>query len=112
MNMTALLWATGIGTVGQLAMVIAGHSIAFIKDRLFLVLGLAISLIAGAIYAAMTDGGWWDAILGGFVAGGICALIGLVVSFLMRDVPAPVIAFGSLSSAVTGAIGGLVGRLF
>ncbi len=108
----ALFTATAIGTVAQLAMVIAGHFVPFIKEKLFALGGMAISLVAGLIYALMAGGGWGDSLLGGALAGGVCALIGIVVSFLMKDVPAPVIVFGTIGSAVTGAVGGAIGRLF
>ena len=48
----------------------------------------------------------------GAIAGAACALIGIVISYLLGDVTAAVIAFGTLSSAVTGAIGGwLAGQM-
>ena len=50
-------------------------------------------------------------VLGGLMAGGVCALLGILESFYLGDVPAWVIAFGTVSSAVTGAVGGLLGRL-
>jgi len=53
-----------------------------------------------------------SAILGGVLAGGLCALIGIAVSYLLKDVPASLLALGTLSSAVTGAVGGWLGTLF
>ena len=111
MSINALVIATIIGTVLQLIMVIAGHSVPFIKDNLFLVGGLALSLVAGLIYAAMARSGWGDVLLGGAIAGGVCALIGIGVSFYLGDVPAAVLAFGTISSAVAGAVGGAIVRL-
>ncbi len=111
MTGSALLTATAIGTVVQLAMVIAGHFVPLIKNNVFAVGGMAISLVAGLIYAMMAGASWGDSLLGGLVAGGVCALVGIVVSFILRDVPAPVIAFGTAGSAVTGLIGGAIGQL-
>ena len=101
----ALQRATVVGTVLQLAMVLSGHWVAAIA-ALFAVMGMAISLIAGwlAAYWGATRGG--AAARAGAIAGGLCALIGIVVSWALGDVAAAVIAFGTLSSAVTGAIGG------
>jgi hypothetical protein len=45
------------------------------------------------------------------VAGGVCAFVGILVSYLLGDVAAAVLGFGTASSAVTGAIGGLVGKV-
>jgi hypothetical protein len=51
-----------------------------------------------------------DAVTGGTIAGAVCALLGILVSFLLGDVPATLLALGTISSAVTGAIGGAIGR--
>ncbi|MBI1405321.1 MAG: hypothetical protein GC145_04255 [Caulobacter sp.] len=110
MNRTALIRASVIGTGLQLAMIIAGHFIPFIKDNLFAIVGMLISLIAGLLYARAAGGTLVDSLIGGAIAGGVCALIGIVASFALGDVPAMVIAFGTLSSVVTGGIGGAIGK--
>jgi hypothetical protein len=100
--------ATAIGTALQLAMVIAGHFVPAVA-ALFAIGGMAISAVAGALYgrhaAALGDGA-----LGGAIAGGVCALIGIAVSCALGDVDAMVLVFGTLASAVTGLIGGIAGR--
>jgi hypothetical protein len=112
MNARALSVATGIGTVLQLAMVIAGHSNKSIA-ALFAVVGVSISLVAGVIYSASAKGGSTSSLaVGGLLAGGLCALIGIVVSYALGDVPAFVLAAGTGSSAVGGAIGGALGKFF
>lgn len=107
-NSTSLVQATAIGTVVQIGMVVAGHYVPAIANG-FAIGGVAISLAAGALYA------WWasaqargQAALGGAIAGGLCALIGIAVSLALGDVTAIILLFGTLSSAVTGAIGGLI----
>jgi hypothetical protein len=106
-----LVEATLVGTVLQLAMVVTGHSNKTVAG-LFAVMGMTISLLVGLMYAlrARPDRKG-SAALGGAVAGGVCALLGILVSFLLGDVPAAVLGFGTLSSAVTGAVGGFVGQL-
>jgi hypothetical protein len=108
---SALINAILVGTTLQLAMVITGHYNKGIAN-LFAVLGMTISLIAGLLYAlwAKQPSLGADA-LGGLLAGGICALIGIIVSYALRDVQAVIILFGTLSSAITGAIGGAVGHV-
>ncbi|HEX4295965.1 MAG TPA: hypothetical protein VHZ29_17655 [Rhizomicrobium sp.] len=98
------------GTVLQVAMVVAGHFEPFVALHVFALGGMAISLLAGLLYgrAAAAYGG---AALGGAIAGGGCALIGIALSVLMGDTQAMVLAIGTVSSAVTGAIGGALGRL-
>ena len=46
----------------------------------------------------------------GAVAGGVCALIGIGVSRALGDVPTSLLLLGTISSMVTGATGGLIGR--
>jgi hypothetical protein len=95
----------------QLALVVAGHYDPTVA-KLFAVMGMLLSLVAGF------QAGRWSAGLGkagatvsGLVAGAACALIGILESFSLGDVPAWVIAFGPFSSGVTGAIGGFLGRI-
>ena len=111
MSRPALVNATLVGTALQLAMVVGGHFNTGIAN-LFAVLGMTISLVAGLLFALWakqpTVG---SSALGGLLAGGICALLGILVSYFLGDVPAMIIAFGTLSSAVTGAIGGAVGHV-
>ena len=109
MSIRALVIATVIGTVLQTAMVVAGHSNKAVA-KLFAVGGMSLSLVAGVIYATMAGGPTSSAILGGVIAGGVCALMGIAVSYALRDVPASLLALGTASSAVTGAIGGWLGR--
>ncbi len=103
----ALITMTALGTVVQLAMVIAGHYNAFIRENVFAIGGMAISLVFGALWAAKSAGSKGSAFGGGALVGGLCALIGIAVSVAMGDVPAGVLAFGTAGSAVAGGIGGI-----
>jgi len=110
-SMRALLIASAVGTVLQAAMVISGHRNPSIA-KLFAVGGMSLSLVAGAIYAILVGGAaTGSAVLGGVLAGGLCALIGIAISYFLEDVPASLLLLGTLSSAVTGAIGGWLGSL-
>jgi hypothetical protein len=106
LNSRAAFLATLGGTALQLAMVSAGHSNPAIA-ALFAIVGMAISLIAGAAYARIARSAAASAAAtGGAVAGGACALIGILVSYLLGDVSMSVLILGTASSAVAGAIGG------
>jgi hypothetical protein len=52
-----------------------------------------------------------QAVAGGAVAGGGGAVLGILVSYLLGDVPLSVVAIGGSMSTVAGAIGGVIGRL-
>ena len=104
----ALTRATVAGTALQLAMVLGGHWVPAIAAG-FAVGGMAISFLAGGMAAAWALHRGMAAARDGAIAGGVCALIGILVSWLLGDVTAAVIAFGTLSSAITGALGGLAG---
>lgn len=110
LNSRALTVATVAGTVLQLAMVLAGHSNTAIAS-MFAPIGMGISLVAGLIYAFVArQGSAGSVALGGLIAGGLCALIGICVSFALGDVSALILVMGTLSSAAAGAIGGWLGR--
>ena len=107
-TMSAFRNATIIGTLLQLAMVLSGHWIEFIKLNVFAVGGMLISALAGVIYARSARVDRKKSAVQGALVGGLCALIGIVVSFILGDVPAGILVLGTLSSAVTGAIGGAI----
>lgn len=111
MNTRSLVVASLVGTLLQVVMVVAGHSSPAIAG-LFAVGGMGLSLLAGVLYARLarpaTKG---SAAVGGLAAGAICAFLGILVSHLLGDVPGSLLALGTLSSAVTGAIGGVIGQL-
>jgi hypothetical protein len=111
-NRQAVIKATAIGTVAQVLMVMAGHQNPNIS-KLFAVLGMTISLLAGLRYSRIARGGpMVSGLVGGLLAGGICALIGIAISYYLGDVPANILLLGTASSAVTGAIGGGIGQVF
>lgn len=91
-------------------MVLVGHVSEPVKG-LFAFGGMGFSLIAGLVYAYKARAGWGSDIGGGTLAGAICALIGIAISVVLRDVPPSLLALGTVSSAVTGAIGGAAGKL-
>jgi general stress protein CsbA len=109
LNFPALTRSVIVGTILQLAMVIAGHVSPLVAQG-FAVGGMAISAVAGFLYARHGAGPWWRQVAGAAVAGGVCALIGILVSFALGDVTAAILVLGTASSAVTGALGGLVGK--
>lgn len=112
MNTRALTIATVVGLILQVAMVVIGHSNMAIKG-LFAVGGMGFSLVAGVIYGLVAGGGTFGALaLGGALAGGICAFLGILVSHLLGDVPPTLLLLGTLSSVITGAIGGAVSKFF
>ena len=97
-----------IGTVLQLAMVLTGNQVAAVA-ALFGPVGVLISLAVGLLWAREAARGYGHGAGGGAFVGGGCALLGIVVSWLLGDVTASILLLGTVSSAVTGALGGLVG---
>ena len=100
---------TLIGTVLQLLMVITGHFSPAIA-AMFAALGMGISGLAGVLaWRGESPFSWGSAAGRGAIAGGISALIGILVSYFLGDVPAQVLGFGTAASTLTGTIGGLIG---
>jgi hypothetical protein len=110
MNPKALIVATVIGAVAQLAMIIAGHFVPTVREHGFAIGGMLISLLAGAYYVRLAKGGWGSSLLGGGIAGGVCALIGIAPSVALGDVPADILLFGTLGSTLAGFLGGGIGK--
>jgi hypothetical protein len=109
-NMKALQSAMLIGTALQLAMIVAGHYFAWVALNVFMLGGLAISALAGLLYARGAMGGFWGAALGGAIAGVVCALIGIAASVAWGDTLPVILALGTLGSAITGVLGGIAGQ--
>jgi hypothetical protein len=109
LNMKALQTAAMMGTVLQIVMVLAGHFIPYIALHIFMFGGMGISLLAGFLYGR-AGSGYGGASLGGAVAGGVCALIGIAVSVVLHDTMPMILVIGTVGSAVTGLIGGLIGK--
>ncbi len=106
MDRKSLFTATVVGTIAQLVMIGAGHFVPVIKDHVFAIGGMLISLLAGLYYARLARGEWVSSLTGGAVAGGVCALIGILASAALGDVLPIVIVFGTCGSVVAGLIGG------
>ena len=107
--MNQVIRATVIGTAAQVAMVVAGHFVLAVAE-LFAIGGMGISAVAG--WAAMKgQAASLAAAAGqGAGAGAVCAAIGIAVSVALGDVPTSLLAVGTAGSAVTGLIGGVIGR--
>jgi hypothetical protein len=110
LNMKALQTATIVGTVLQLAIIVAGHFSLWVAMNVFMIGGMLISAIAGLLYARSASGAYSGALLGGAIAGGVCALIGIAASVAWGDTPAMILVMGTVGSTVAGIMGGLVGK--
>jgi len=110
MNTKTFARVTLAATAAQVGMVVAGHYSAPIRDNLFALGGMGISLLAGVFYARIARGGWASSLVGGVLSGGVCAFLGIGVSVFLGDVPPSLLAFGTAGSAVAGLIGGAAGK--
>ncbi|WP_310475217.1 hypothetical protein [Sandarakinorhabdus sp.] len=107
--MNKLTRATLIGTIAQIAMVVAGHYVPAVAG-LFAIGGMGLSAIAGWLALKGQPASLTAAAGGGALVGGISAAIGIAVSVALGDVPPSLLLMGTSASAVTGLIGGLIGR--
>jgi hypothetical protein len=107
--MNQLTRATILGTIAQIAMVVAGHYVPAVAN-LFAIGGMGISALAGWAALKGQPASLGAAAGSSALAGGISAAIGIAVSVALGDVPTSLLALGTGSSAVTGLIGGLIGR--
>ena len=93
-----------VGTALQIAMVVVGHFVPPLRAW-WGVGGMLISLVAGCLAAQER---WSETLVAGALAGGVGAFIGILIALLLGDVPAMLLALGTLSSVVAGIIGAAV----
>jgi hypothetical protein len=110
LNIKALQSATIIGTILQLAMIVAGHFSVWVAENVFMIGGMLISAVAGVLYARSAGRGFAGAAIGGAIAGGVCAIIGIAASVLLGDTMPIILALGTTGSAVAGIMGGVIGQ--
>ena len=111
MNRETLILATTIGLILQLIMVVMGYYLPVVREKGFAVGGMLISLIAGVIYVRLAGGDWMTACMGGAIAGGVCAALGIAVSVPLNATPPMILVVGTVASTVTGVIGAAVAKL-
>jgi hypothetical protein len=97
-----------VGTALQIAMVVAGHFVPPLRDW-WGPGGMLISLVVGCLAA---QAGWSETLVAGALAGGVGAFVGILIALLLGDVPALLLALGTLSSVVAGVIGAAVVTFF
>lgn len=113
MDQKALNRSLIVGTIVQLLMITVGH---FVPDLLvgnfFPIVGTSIGAATGALYGLWAKGAnAGQAALGGAVAGGVAGVLGSAASAGLGDVPGATVGIAGVSTLVSGAIGGVVGRL-
>ena len=108
---TILQRALIVGTILQIAMIVLGHFVPFVRIHVFTFGGMMISGIAGYLYAMDYAAGFVRGMIGGAVAGGGCALIGIACSVLLGDTALYQLALGTAISVVTGIAGGFWGQI-
>ena len=84
------------------------HYNAFVLLNLSAVLGVGIPLVVGFLYGRDAESVASGA-LGGVAIGFVGAALGIGIAIAMGDQTLMLLAFGPLSSAVTGAMGGAAG---
>jgi hypothetical protein len=97
-----------VGAALQIAMVVAGHFIPPLRAW-WGVGGMLISLAVGCCAA---QGRWSESLVAGALAGGVGAFVGILIALLLGDVPATLLALGTISSVVAGIIGAAVVTFF
>jgi hypothetical protein len=106
-----VLRAIFVGTVIQVAMVVIGHFVPWVALHVFMFGGMMISATVGYLYAQEVAKGYGRGALGGAIAGGVCALLGIAVSVVLGDTQPNILALGTAISTLTGAVGGVFGQM-
>jgi hypothetical protein len=107
----ALQRAILVGTFLQVVFVLVAHFSAWIEAHALLFAGMMISATVGYLYAQEVAKGYMRGAYGGAIAGGLCAFIGIAVSFLLGDMTGRMLLIRDLVSVLTGAVGGVYGQM-
>ncbi len=99
------------GIVLQLAMVVIGHYVAWVRVNAWEFGTMMISGLAGLFYARDFAQGYARGALGGAIVGGTAGIIGVSAANILGDVRVIVIPFATAVTILTGAIGGLFGQM-
>jgi len=97
-----------IALVLQILMVLGGHFNQTILS-LSAVLGVGIPLVIGAWFGTSAALDYKAAAGGGLMIGLVGAVVGILIAIMLGDAQWVLLAFGPLSSAVTGVLGALIG---
>jgi general stress protein CsbA len=103
--------ATFVGLVLQIVLYALGHYSGWVEANVVGFGGMMISASAGYLYAMDRGRGWFPSATGGAIAGGICGLIGIVLSVILGDTQQSFIAIGATISVFVGAVGGVFGQM-
>jgi len=114
MNSQVFTRSAIISTILQVIMVLVNHYAPNLAGPMLAPIGgTGIGAAAGVIYGLMAKGGTMGQnALGGAAAGATGGVLGSILSMALGYVPASTIAVAGGSTLVSGAIGGVVGRIF
>ncbi len=110
-NIRILRRAAFIGLILQIALSLAGHLFPWVAIHLFLFGRMMISASAGYLYGMEYGRGYAIGALGGSIAGGLCIVPAIVLSVLLGDTAAAMLAVGTGICILTGAAGGAFGQM-
>lgn len=100
-----------VGIVLQVAMVVLGHFVPWIRINVFMFGGMMISAVTGYLYALDVARGYGPSALCGTITGATCATIGIAAGVILRDLPVIALLVGTSICALTGAVGGIFGQM-
>ena len=103
--------AAVIGTVLQIALSLAGYFFPWVAIHLFMFGRMMISASAGYLYGMELGRGYAIGALGGAAAGGLCVVPAIILSVLLGDTDASMLATGTGISILTGGVGGAFGQI-
>jgi len=113
MNKPALTRATIAGTILQVAMIAIGHyKPDLMNGNFFAIVGTTLGGVTGVLYGMWAkEGSAGQNAAGGAVAGGVAGVLGATASAALGDAILATIGIAGASTIVTGAIGGIFGRM-
>jgi hypothetical protein len=99
------------GIVLELAMVVIGHYVPWVRINFYEFGAMMFAGLAGLFYARDSARGYAKGALGGAVVGGTSGLIGISAANILGHVALIVLPVGTAITVMVGAIGGLFGQM-
>jgi hypothetical protein len=99
------------GILLQLALVVIGHFVPWVRVNYFEFGLMMFAGLAGLFYARDFGRGYGPGALGGAIAGGTSGIIGVSLANILGDLALAVLPLWMGLTVLTGAIGGLFGQM-
>lgn len=99
------------GIVLEVALVVLGHFVPWVRLNAFEFCAMMFAGLAGLFYGRDLARGYGRGALGGAIAGGTSGVIGISLANILGELPLIALPVGTAILILVGAIGGMFGQM-